>query len=169
MPAGLTWSPDGKTLFTRAVRHERTWTAWDAVTGKRLYDLQPTGFVTGDDWKMMPGPVLHPRRQGDRRRAGEGRNRPSGPGRERTAGRSTRRRGKCLRRLGDPLPGERFQWAYPIAVDPDGSTVVMQVYTISGPPATGRGPGHASTRSREYTFHTTRWDPVKGTALASGT
>ena len=53
-PSGVTWSPDGKRLFTRAVRHDRTWTAWDAVTGKRLYDVLPTGFVSNNEWKMMP-------------------------------------------------------------------------------------------------------------------
>ncbi len=133
LPSGITWSPDGKRLFTRAVRHDRTWTAWDPATGTRLYDLLPTGFVKDNEWKMMPDLFF------------------INGGRELVAGLEKSEKtervgpkellvfdaatGKPLRRLGDPLPKERFQWAIPIAVEPDGSSVVMQVYTVSGPPA----------------------------------
>lgn len=161
-PSGVTWSPDGKRLFTRAVGHDRTWTAWDPATGKRLYDVLPTGFVADNEWKMMPDLFF------------------INGGRELVAGLEKSEKtervgskellvfdaatGKPLRRLGDPLPKERFQWAVPIAVEPDGSSVVMQVYTVSALPGVPGGPVQVDT-SREYTFHTTRWDPVKKASL----
>jgi len=162
-PSGVTWSPDGKRLFTRAVNHDRTWTAWDPATGKRLYDLLPVGFVADNEWKMMPDLFF------------------INGGRELVAGlvksEKTERvgpkellvfdaaTGKPLRRLGEPLPKERFQWAIPIAVESDGSSVVMQVYTVSGPPGAPGGGAPASDTFAEHTFHTTRWDPVKRTSL----
>jgi len=161
-PSGVTWSPDGQRLFTRAVRHDRTWMAWDPVTGKRLYELLPTGFVADNEWKMMPDLFF------------------INGGRELVAGLEKSEKtervgpkellvfdaatGKPLRRLGDPLPKEQFQWAIPIAVEPDGSSVVMQVYAISALPGPAGAPAQIDT-SREYTFHTTRWDPVKKTSL----
>jgi len=164
-PSGVTWSPDGKLLFTRAVRHDRTWTAWDPATGKRLYDLLPTGYVSDNEWKMMPD--LFFINGGKELVAGLEKSEKTeriGPKELLVFDAAT---GKSLRRLGDPLPKERFQWAIPIAVEPDGSSVVMQVYSVSGPPGApgGGGAAGAPDTSREYTFHTTRWDPVKKTSL----
>jgi RNA polymerase sigma factor (sigma-70 family) len=162
-PSGVTWSPDGKRLFTRAVRHDRTWTAWDPSTGKRLYDLLPTGFVTDNEWKMMPD--LFFINGGKDLVAGLEKSEKSeriGPKELLVFDAAT---GKPLRRLGAPLPKERFQWAIPIAVEPDGSSVVMQVYTVSGPPGVPGGAAGAPDATREYTFHTTRWDPVKKKSL----
>src|SRR5205814_6312761 len=125
-------SPDGRTLFTRTERHDRTWTAWDAASGRRRFDLLPTGFVTGEEWKMMPDLFF------------------IGVGREVVAGleksESTERvgpkellvfdaaTGRCLRRLGEPLPDDEqtFRWMHPVALDPTGSSVVMQKYAVSG-------------------------------------
>jgi RNA polymerase sigma factor (sigma-70 family) len=163
-PSGVTWSPDGKRLFTRAVRHDRTWTAWDAATGNRLYDLLPTGFVTNNEWKMMPD--LFFINGGKELVAGLEKSEKTeriGPKELLVFDAAT---GKPLRRLGEPLPKERFQWAIPIAVEPDGSSVVMQVYTVSGPPgAPGAGATPAPDGALEYTFQTTRWDPVKKLSL----
>lgn len=163
-PSGVTWSPDGKRLFTRAVRHDRTWTAWDPVSGKRLFELLPTGFVADNEWKMMPD--LFFINGGRELVAGLEKSEKTeriGPKEMLVFDAAT---GKPLRRLGDPLPKERFQWAIPIAVEPDGSSVVMQVYTVSGPPGAIPGGGAAMVDAiAEYTFHTTRWDPVKKTSL----
>jgi RNA polymerase sigma factor (sigma-70 family) len=161
-PSGVTWSPDGKRLFTRAVRHDRTWTAWDPATGTRLYDLLPTGYVANNEWKMMPD--LFFINGGKELVAGlekSEKNERVGPKELLVFDAAT---GKPLRRLGDPLPKERFQWAIPIAVDPDGSSVVMQEYTISALPGPAGAPAQIDT-SREYAFHTTRWDPVKKASL----
>jgi hypothetical protein len=161
-PAGITWSPDGKLLFTRVVNAERTWTAWDARTGKRLYDLRPTGFVADNEWKMMPD--LFFIAGGKEIVAGlvkAERTERVGPKELLVFEAAT---GKCLRRLGEPLPKERFQWAIPIGLEPDGSSVVMQVYTISALPGPAGAPAQIDT-SREYTFKTTRWDPVKQAVL----
>jgi WD40 repeat protein len=163
-PSGVTWSPDGKRLFTRAVRHDRTWTAWDPVTGNRLYDLLPTGFVKDNEWKMMPD--LFFINGGKELVAGLEKSEKTeriGPKELLVFDAAT---GKPLRRLGEPLPKERFQWSIPIAVDSDGSSVVMQVYTVSGAPgAPGGGAAAAPDGSFEYTFQTTRWDPVKKASL----
>ena len=141
---------------------ERTWTAWDAATGKRLYDLRPTGFVADNEWKMMPD--LFFIAGGKEIVAGlvkAERTERVGPKELLVFDAAT---GKCLRRLGAPLPAEHFQWAIPIGLEPDGSSVVMQVYTVSAPP----GPAGAAAQidtSREYTFHTTRWDPINQKSL----
>lgn len=161
-PSGVTWSPDGKRLFTRAVRHDRTWTAWDPATGKRLYDVLPTGFVKDNEWKMMPD--LFFINGGKELVAGLEKSEKTeriGPKELLVFDAAT---GKPLRRLGDPLPKERFQWSIPIAVEPDGSSVVMQVYTVSSIRGAPGGPVDIDT-SKEFTFHTTRWDPVKNTSL----
>ncbi|HKB00565.1 MAG TPA: sigma-70 family RNA polymerase sigma factor [Gemmataceae bacterium] len=162
-PSGVTWSPDGKRLFTRADRHDRTWTAWDPTTGKRLYDLLPIGFVTNNEWKMMPD--LFFINGGKELVAGLEKSEKTervGPKEMLVFDAAT---GKPRRRLGNPLPGDRFQWAIPIAVEPDGSSVVMQVYAVSGPPGLPGGAAAAPDATQEYTFHTTRWDPVKKASL----
>jgi RNA polymerase sigma factor (sigma-70 family) len=164
-PCGVTWSPDGKRLFTRAVRHDRTWTAWDPATGNRLYDLLPTGFVADNEWKMMPD--LFFINEGKELVAGLEKSEKTervGPKEMLVFDAAT---GKPLRRWGEPLPKDRFQWAIPIAVEPDGSSVVMQVYAVSGPPGVpGAGaPAAAPDSFAEYTYHTTRWDPVKKASL----
>jgi RNA polymerase sigma factor (sigma-70 family) len=161
-PADLTWSPDGKILFTRAERHERTWTAWDAATGKRLYELQPTGLVADNDWKMMP--ELFFIKGGKEIVAGLVKSEST----ERTGPRELlafdTASGKCLRRLGNALPDDPFMWAHLVAIDPDGSTVVMQVYTISTARA---GPGGVMQLdyANENRFKTIRWDTVRNTKL----
>ena len=162
MPADLTWSPDGRMMFTRTVRHERTWTAWEAATGKRLYDLQPAGLVAGDDWKMMPD--LFFIKGGKEIVAGLVRSEST----ERTGPTEIlvfeTVTGKCLRRLGDPLPAKLFRWSHLVAVDPDGSAVVMQVYTISTARA---GPGGLMQLDsvNENRFKTVRWDTVRNRKL----
>ena len=161
-PSGVTWSPDGKRLFTRAVRHDRTWTAWDPA-GKRLYDLLPTGFVSDNEWKMMPD--LFFINGGKELVAGLEKSEKT----ERVGAKEMlvfdAATGKPLRRLGDPLPKERFQWAIPIAVEPDGSSVVMQVYAVSGSPGPPGAAAAAPDATQEYTFETTRWDPAKKASL----
>jgi hypothetical protein len=162
MPADLTWSPDGRVLFTRADRHERTWTAWDAATGKRLHDLQPGGFVAGDDWKMMPEMFFI--KGGQEIVVGLIRSEST----ERTGPRELlafdAATGKCLRRLGDPLPNDPFQWAHLVAADPDGSAVVMQVYTISTAVAAPGGLMQLDY-DNENRFKTVRWDTVRNRKL----
>jgi WD40 repeat protein len=161
-PPTVVWSPDGRRLFVRAARHDRTWTAYDAATGKRLFDLLPTGLVSGDDWKMMPD--LFFVRGGREIVTGVIRaesTERSGPNELLVFDAAT---GKPLRRLGDSLPKEQFQWSYLVAVDPDASAVVLQRYAISG---RGGGPGAILQldHDNEYTFPTVRWDPVKNASL----
>jgi RNA polymerase sigma factor (sigma-70 family) len=160
-PPTVVWSPDGRRLFVRAERHDRTWTAWDAATGKRLFDLLPTGLVADDNWKMMPD--LFFIRGGKEIVAGvvlaESTER-SGPTELLVFDAAT---GKGLRRLGAPLPRDLFQWSHLVAVDPDGSAVVLQSYTIDARP----GPGGIMQLDydKEYRFKTVRWDPVKQAKL----
>ncbi|AMV29611.1 ECF RNA polymerase sigma factor SigE [Gemmata sp. SH-PL17] len=151
VPTGLVWAPDGRTLFTRAVNHDRTWTAWDAGSGKRLYDLLPTGFAANENWKMLPDLFF------------------IGGGKEIVAGlensESTERSGskellvfdagtgQCKRRLGAPLPDETFRWMHPISVADDGATVLMQAYAVSGA---------AEFRTQpEFKYPTVLWDTVR--------
>jgi WD40 repeat protein len=153
-PADLVWSPDGKTLFTRKERHDRTWTAWDAATGKRLYDLQPTGQVKGEDWKMVPDlffiaggkeiAACVERAESPER---------AGPKEFLVFDAAT---GRYLRRLGEPLPDKLFLWTHPISVDPAGKTVLMQAFVVSAPEA-------------EERYATIRWDPVKQAKLREWT
>jgi WD40 repeat protein len=147
MPADLLWSPDGKRIFTRKFREERTWTAWDAVSGKRLYDLQPTGHAKDDDWKMLPD--LFFVRGGKEMAACLERTESTervGPKEFLVFDAAT---GQCLRRLGEPLPDDVFRWTYPIGVDEQGTTVLMQVFV-------DRAPGMPWN-----SYATIRWDPVK--------
>ena len=164
-PAGLTWSPDGRTLFTRAVRHERTWTAWDAATGKRLFDLQPTGLVADENWKMLPD--LFFIKGGKEIVVGIEKNESTETSAAKDLLVFDAATGKPLRRLGAPLPTEQFRWCYPVAVAPDGSEVVMQVFGISATP----GPGGVMQLdyANENTFKTFRWDPAKGKVLGEWT
>jgi RNA polymerase sigma factor (sigma-70 family) len=157
-PSDLVWSPNSKTLWTRAERHDRTWTAWDAADGRRLHDLVPTGFVTDDNWKMLPDLFF------------------LGGGKEVVAGveksESTERvgpkellvfdtaTGRCLRRLGEPLPDDRFRWMHPIGLDAAGETVVMQAFAISAPPGPVGAPV-ALDRTTEYQYEAIRWDPAR--------
>jgi RNA polymerase sigma factor (sigma-70 family) len=161
-PAGLTWSPDGRMLFTRAERHERTWTAWDAATGKRLFDLQPTGLVENENWKMLPD--LFFIKGGKEIVVGIEKSEST----EQSAAKDLlvfdAATGKPLRRLGTPLPTEQFRWSHPVAVAPDGSEVVMQVYAISSA-APGAGGIPQFDYVNENTFKTLRWDPAKGKVL----
>jgi RNA polymerase sigma factor (sigma-70 family) len=161
-PPGVVWSPDGRTLFTRAENHDRTWTAWDATSGRRLFDLMPTGFATDENWKMMPDLFF------------------LGNGKEVLAGleksESTERvgpkellvfdaaTGRCLRRLGEPLPDETFRWTHPIALDPDGKTVLMQWFAVSAPPGPAGAPV-AFDPNQAFEYATIRWDPVKQVKL----
>jgi WD40 repeat protein len=161
-PTAVVWSPDGKTLFTRKESHDRTWTVWDATTGRRLFDLMPTGFVKDENWKMLPDLFF------------------LGDGKEVMAGiemsESTERvgpkellvfdaaAGRCLRRLGEPLPTNTFQWMHPIALDPTGATVVMQSFAVSAPPGPA-GAAVAFDPSQEFEYATIRWDPVKQVKL----
>jgi RNA polymerase sigma factor (sigma-70 family) len=161
-PAGIVWSPDGTKLFTRRTRTDRTWTAWDGTSGKRLYDLQPTGFIANQDWKMLPdlffvnggkeiAACLEKSESTER----------SGPKEFFVFNAAS---GECLRRLGQPLPSKLFQWMHPIGVDPSGKSVTMQCYAISVGGA-GPGAGGAFVPSREYTYATLRWDPQKQAKL----
>jgi RNA polymerase sigma factor (sigma-70 family) len=163
-PPGLLWSPDGKTLFTRAGRHDRTWTAWDAATGSRKFDLLPTGFAADDNWKMLPDLFFLPN------------------GREAVLGlegtESTERvgpkeflvfdlgTGKCVRRFGHPLPNtDETKWMHPVGLDPTGTSITMQTYAVSGPAVVPAGPVQVANAS--FVFPTVRWDPFKKTLLAS--
>src|SRR5262249_9733586 len=112
-PASLVWSPDGRMLFTRSqaqahsVAQDRTWTAWEVASGKRLYDLRPTGYVTDDDWKMLPD--LFFVRGGKEIVVGLEKAESTervGPKELLVFDAAT---GRCLRRLGDPLPDETFR------------------------------------------------------------
>jgi RNA polymerase sigma factor (sigma-70 family) len=165
-PPGLAWSPDGKTLWTRMERHDRTWTAWDAASGRRLHDLLPGGFVPDDNWKLLPDLFF------------------LGGGKEVVAGlersESTERvgpkellvfdaaTGRCLRRLGEPLPDNLFRWTHPIGLDADGRTVVMQAFAISAPPQPPGTPLMLDP-SREYTYEAIRWDPTRKAKLQDWT
>jgi WD40 repeat protein len=157
-PQGLVWSPDGKMVFTRAVRHDRTWTAWDARDGRRLFDLLPTGFVADDNWKMQPDLFF----------LGGGRELVASLERSESTERSGPKEllvfdattGRCLRRLGEPLPAETFRSMHLIAVDPAGATVVMQQYAISF----GQGPPGAILTidpDHDYRYAAIRWDPIR--------
>jgi RNA polymerase sigma factor (sigma-70 family) len=150
-PSDLFWAPDGKTLFTRAVNHERTWTAWEASSGKRLYDLRPTGFVKNEDWKMTPGLFFI---RGGKEIAVCLENREST---EQSGSKEfflfDTATGRCKGRLGDPLPIETFRWTHPIGVDDDGASVLMQTYAVSGSAEFRTDP--------EYRFPTVRWDLVR--------
>ncbi|HEY8505189.1 MAG TPA: WD40 repeat domain-containing protein, partial [Gemmataceae bacterium] len=161
-PPGVVWSPDGKLLFTRTGRHDRTWTAWEAASGKRLHDLIPTGFVADDDWKLMPD--LFFIRGGKEIVAGLEKSESTervGPKELLVFDTAT---GRCLRRLGEPLPDDPFRWMHPIAVDPTGTTVLMQKYTISALPGPAGAPA-VIDRSREFTYKNLRWDPAKRVKL----
>jgi WD40 repeat protein len=153
MPAGLQWSPDGKQLFTRRLHHDRTWTAWDAASGKRLYDLQPTGDVQDGDWKMLPG--LFFLRGGKEMAACLERTESTervGPKEFLVFDAAT---GQCLRRLGEPLPDAIFRWMHPIGVDELGATVLMQAFAIE---AGGKN-----------VYNTVRWDPLRKAKLQEWT
>jgi WD40 repeat protein len=163
-PTGLVWSPDGGKVFTRKTNHDRTWTAWDAATGKRLYDLRPDGFVTGDDWKMLPDlfflaggreVVACVERSEMTERIG--------PKEVLVFDMAT---GRCTRRIGKPLPDTQklFRWMHPIGVDPSGTTVLMQAFAVSALPAAPGAPAMVDT-SREHTYKNIRWDPVKQKVL----
>jgi RNA polymerase sigma factor (sigma-70 family) len=151
MPGDVIWSPDGRKLFTRTERHDRTWTAWDAKTGQRLYHLQPTGVVPDDNWKLMPDLFfIH-----------DDKEIVAGIDRDESNERSGTKElvvfdtetGKCLRRLGEPLPDETFRWKHLIGVAPDGSKVLMQAFGVE------RGPGVAADGDEDH-FRTVWWDPV---------
>jgi RNA polymerase sigma factor (sigma-70 family) len=153
VPSGMVWSPDGRTLFTRTVRQDRTWTAWEAAGGKRLYDLQPTGLVTGDDWKMLPD--LFFLKGGREIAVGVERvesTERSGPKELLVFDAAT---GQCRRRLGKPLPVEEFRWFHPIGVDGDGATVVLQRYTVSN--------------FVDVRYPTLCWDPIRQVKLEQWT
>jgi RNA polymerase sigma factor (sigma-70 family) len=162
-PPGLVWSPDGKALFTRAGRHDRTWTAWDATTGNRKFDLLPTGFAADDNWKMLPDLFFLP----------NGREAVLGLERSESTERVGPKEflvfdlgtGKCVRRFGDPLPDEEFRWMYPIGIDPSGTAVTMQTYAVSSRAAPGGGPVNFDETA--FVFPTVRWDPVKKARLGS--
>jgi WD40 repeat protein len=156
-PPDLVWSPDGQTLWTRAPHHDRTWTAWGPATGRRLHDLLPGRFVIDDNWKLLPDLFF------------------LGGGKEIVAGLEKSEppdavgpkellvfdavAGRCLRRLGGPLPDKLFLcgWAYLIVLDTDGRTVLMQGYALSAPPA-GFGRPLGLDLSGEYTYKAIRWD-----------
>jgi RNA polymerase sigma factor (sigma-70 family) len=157
-PPDLAWSPDGKTLWTRAERHDRTWTAWDPASGRRLYDLLPAGFVTDDNWKLLPDLFFLP--GGKEILAGLEKSESTervGPKELLVFDAAT---GRCLRRLGGPLPDDLFQWKHLIGVDPADGTVLMQAFAISAPPGPA-GAAVAFDPSREYTYEAIRWDPVR--------
>jgi hypothetical protein len=51
--ADASWSPDGKTIFTRDHHSASlTYTAWDVGTGKRRYRLRPSETIAEDQWIM---------------------------------------------------------------------------------------------------------------------
>ncbi len=145
VPTGLLWSPDGKTLLTRTAGHDRTWTAWDAASGKRLYDLRPTGHVKDDEWKMVPGLFYFGGGKEiavclDKSESAE----HVGPKELLVFDAAT---GQYKRRLGEPLPDAVFRWMHPIGVDEAGATVLMQAFAIS--------------MGGEPRFATVRWDLAK--------
>ena len=154
VPTDMVWSPSGQTLFTRTARQDRTWTAWEAATGKRLYELQPTGLVKGDDWKMLPDlfflkggkeiAVCIEKVESTER---------VGPKEFLIFDAAN---GQCRRRLGKPLPDREFRWMYPIGVDAGGATVLMQKFTVSN-----FGPVHR--------YPTLRWDPFRQVKLQEWT
>ncbi|QJW97436.1 sigma-70 family RNA polymerase sigma factor [Frigoriglobus tundricola] len=158
VPSGLVWSPDGRTLFTRAENHDRTWTAWAAATGKRLYDLRPTGFVKGDDWKMTPGLFFIRRGREiavclERAESTE----KAGPKEFLVFDAAT---AQCKGPLGEPLPDETFRWMHPLGVEDDGATVLMQAYAVSDLEnlryATIRWNSATKTKLREWTVEGNR-------------
>lgn len=161
-PTGLVWSPDGRQLFTRTTHHDRTWTAWDGSSGKRLYDLQPTGFGANDDWKMLPDLFF----------INGGKEIAACLDKSESTERAGAREflifdaltGQCKGRLGEPLPDKIFQWTYPIGVDPSGTSVLMQWFAVEALPGL---PGQPVVRdqSKEISFKTIRWDPVKQKTL----
>ncbi|HEV3436747.1 MAG TPA: hypothetical protein VG122_05270, partial [Gemmata sp.] len=161
-PTGLVWSPDGSLLFTRTTNHDRTWTVWEASSGKRLYDLQPTGFVTNEDWKMLPDLFFL---NGGKEIAAclEKSESTEGVGAKEFLIFDTLT-GRCKRRLGEPLPDKIFQWMHPIGVDPAGTSVLMQAYGIEPLPGLPGQPAVIDW-SKEFTFKTIRWDPVKRAKL----
>jgi RNA polymerase sigma factor (sigma-70 family) len=165
-PPDLAWSPDGKTLWTRAERHDRTWTAWDPATGRRLHDLLPTGFVTDDNWKLLPDLFFLP--GGKEILAGLEKSESTervGPKELLVFDAAT---GRCLRRLGEPLPDNTFLWMHPIDIDAAGGTVVMQAFAISAPPGPPGAPV-AFDPSREVTYEAIRWDPARKAKLQDWT
>ena len=130
LPSGIVWSPDGTKIFTRVERHDRTWTAWNASTGARLFDLQPTGFTQDDDWKLLPDMFFISGGREivvglEKRESTEG----AGPKELLVFDTST---GRPLRRLGKPLPKDIFQWMYP-SPSIRRKSVLMQMYAISPP------------------------------------
>ncbi len=158
VPTGMVWTPDGTKLFTRATNLDRTWTAWEVASGQRLYDMQPAGFVDDDNWKLNPD--LFFIRDGREivvvlEKA------------ESTEGTGTKEllvfdtaNGKCVRRLGKPLPKEIFQWMYPIDVHPTGKLVLMQAYAISA--ANSNAPAGTPTSidlSQDFSYRNVLWDP----------
>lgn len=147
IPTQMVWSPDGHTLFTRTEDHDRTWTAWEAASGKRLYDLRPTGLVAGEDWKMTRDLFFL---KGGREIAvcvvkvesAEG----VGSKELLIFDAAT---GQCRRRLGKPLPDRDsdFRWMHPIGVEKDGATVLMQQYV--------------RRKFEDDRYATLRWDPIR--------
>ena len=162
LPSRIVWSPDGAKIFTRVERHDRTWTAWNAATGARLYDLQPTGFVEDDDWKMLPDMFFITGGREivvglEKKESTEG----IGPKELLVFDLST---GRPLRRLGMPLPNNLFQWMYPIAVDPAGKTVLMQMFAISAPAGAPGTPVQFELNA-DYSYKNILWDPVAQASL----
>lgn len=155
IPTEMVWSPDGHTLFARTEDHDRTWTAWEAASGKRLYDMQPTEFVIGNEWKMTSDLFFL---RGGREIAicVEKVESAEGVGSKELLIFDAAT-GRCRRRLGKPLPDRDsdFRWMHPIGVDENGATVLMQQYV--------------RRKFEDDRYATLRWDPIRQVKLQEWT
>lgn len=122
------WSPDGKIILTRSASYalERTWTAWDAATGKKLYHVQPGEHFPGDEWKFTEH--LFFINGGKEFLACLDKSRPHDRNVFKQLFVFDTATGKVNRLPGEEL-GETFRWSFPIAANADGSRVVMQMYS----------------------------------------
>ncbi|HMF14138.1 MAG TPA: hypothetical protein VKE94_17605, partial [Gemmataceae bacterium] len=64
--------------------------------------------------------------------------------------------GRCLRRLGEPLPDDTFRWMHPIRVERAGESVLMQAFAVTARP----GPA-VFDPSPVYEYPAIEWDPIK--------
>jgi RNA polymerase sigma factor (sigma-70 family) len=164
--AEMVWSPDAKILFTRVEDRwrERTWTAWEVATGKRLYHLLPPASED-NNWKMLPGLFFLGKgtevmtcleRSNSSERAG--------PKELLVFDSAT---GQFKRKLGGPLPDMEFLWMRPTGVEDSGASVLMQssapeMPANPAPRGAGAGGDPSGAENRHPAF---RWDPLRKTRL----